>query len=69
MQHHDLFKVCYKDRKMLYKHHHVIHYGTLLQCSGPPRIQMMVMHFEAKRNFLERLCSFQKISYSVANRR
>ncbi|XP_065651067.1 uncharacterized protein LOC136079268 [Hydra vulgaris] len=27
-EHHELFKICYPDKRLLYKHHRMVHYGT-----------------------------------------
>ena len=70
-EHHDLFKICYPEKKFIYKHHRMIHYARLINRSGP-LLHMMVMRFEAKHNFSKRLahviCNFQNISYSLSKR-
>lgn len=45
LQHHELLKICYPERKLLYKHHRMIHYGTILRRSGP-LLRMMVMRYD-----------------------
>nr|XP_047128240.1 uncharacterized protein LOC124808979 isoform X3 [Hydra vulgaris] len=34
-EHHELFKICYPDKRLLYKHHRMVHYGTIIENSGP----------------------------------
>jgi hypothetical protein len=69
--HHSLFRIVYPDRRLIYKHHRMIHYPTLIRRSGP-LLRMMVMRFEAKHNFFKRLssiiCNFQNITLSLARR-
>ncbi|XP_065677182.1 uncharacterized protein LOC136071664 isoform X2 [Hydra vulgaris] len=71
MEHHSLMKECYPEKTLLYKHHRMIHYGTIIQRSGP-LLHMIVIRFEAKHNFSKRLahivCNFQNISFSIAKR-
>ena len=70
-EHHNLFKLCYPERRLLYKHHRMIHYSRIVRNSGP-LLGMMVMRYEAKHNFAKRLahviCNFKNISYSVCKR-
>jgi hypothetical protein len=69
--HHGLFKECYPERKLLYKHHRMIHYATLIRRSGP-LTKMNVIRYEAKHNFFKRLghiiCNYRNISFSLAKR-
>ena len=71
MEHHSLMKECYPEKKLLYKHHRMIHYGTIIKRSGP-LLHMIVIRYEAKHNFSKRLahivCNFQNISFSIAKR-
>ncbi|XP_065681041.1 uncharacterized protein LOC101236011 [Hydra vulgaris] len=70
-EHHELFKICYPDKRLLYKHHRMVHYGTIIENSGP-LLHMMVMRFEAKHNFSKRLAhiisNFKNIAFSLASR-
>jgi len=70
-EHHGLFQICYPDRRLLYKHHRMVHYARVIKHSGP-LLGMTVMRYEAKHNFAKRLahviCNFRNISYSVAKR-
>lgn len=70
-EHHNLLRLVYPDRRLVYKHHRMIHYPRLIQRSGP-LLRMMVMRFEAKHNFFKRLssiiCNFQNITLSLARR-
>ena len=70
-EHHELFKECYPHRPLLYKHHRMIHYGSVIRNSGP-LLHMMVMRYEAKHNFFKRLahiiCNFKNITYSLSKR-
>ena len=50
MEHHSLMKECYPEKKLLYKHHRMIHYGTIIKRSGP-LLHMIVIRYEAKHNF------------------
>lgn len=70
-QHHGLFQICYPERRLLYKHHRMVHYARIIRSSGP-LLGMMVMRYEAKHNFAKRLahviCNFKNISYSISKR-
>ena len=65
---HSLFRLCYPDKKLIHKHHRMIHYPRLIRASGP-LLRMMVMRFEAKHNFFKRLssvmCNFKNICISL----
>ena len=50
IEHHELFKISYPEKKLIYKHHRMVHYARLVKQSGP-LLRMMVMRFEAKHNF------------------
>jgi hypothetical protein len=71
LQHHTLYKSCYPDRKMIYKHHRMVHYGTVMRHSGP-LLRMMVMRYEGKHNYFKRLahivCNFKNIAWSASQR-
>ena len=70
-EHHGLFRICYPEKRLLYKHHRMVHYASVIRNSGP-LLGMMVMRYEAKHNFAKRLahviCNFKNISFSVAKR-
>jgi len=55
-EHHGLFRICYPERRLLFKHHRMVHYSRIASSSGP-LLGMMVMRFEAKHNFVKRLAS------------
>jgi hypothetical protein len=69
--HHNLFTLCYPEKRLLYKHHSMIHYCTVMRQSGP-LLRMTVMRFEAKHNCFKKLahvtCNFKNISYTAAHR-
>ena len=71
IEHHELFKISYPEKKLIYKHHRMVHYARLVKQSGP-LLRMMVMRFEAKHNFFKRLahtiCNFKNITLSVSKR-
>jgi len=70
-KHYGLFRICFLDGRLLYKHHRMIHYARIIRRSGP-LLGMMVIRYEAKHNFAKRLahvtCNFKNISYSVCRR-
>src|SRR6218665_1783390 len=70
-EHHCLIRLIFPEKKLIFKHHRMVHYPRLVNASGP-LLRMMVMRFEAKHNFFKRVsnitCNFKNICYSLAQR-
>ncbi|XP_065655080.1 uncharacterized protein LOC136081591 [Hydra vulgaris] len=69
--HNTLFKNLFPNKNLMYKHHRLTHYPSLILKNGP-FARMWCMRFEAKHNFFKRLahivCNFRNIAYTLAFR-
>lgn len=52
--HHSKFLICFPDKKLLPKHHFIIHYPSVIKKMGPP-IYYWCMRFEAKHKYFKRI--------------
>lgn len=63
--HHNLFKSLFTDRKLIPKHHLMIHYPRCMKKIGP-LIHVWCMRFEAKHNFFKRsVKNFKNLTKSL----
>lgn len=70
-EHHTHLKEMYPDKKLLPKHHFLVHYPSCLARCGPP-LMYWCMRFEAKHNFFKQVARvihcFKNICRSLAKR-
>lgn len=67
-EHHQLFKLLYPNKKLLPKHHFMVHYPTCIQKIGPI-LHCWSMRYEAKHNFFKRqLKSFKNVTKTLAKK-
>lgn len=68
VEHHRLFKMLYPQKKLLPKHHFLIHYPRCIQKIGPV-LHSWCMRYEGKHNFFKRqLKSFKNITKTLAKK-
>lgn len=68
VEHHKLFKMLYPQKKLLPKHHFLIHYPRCIQKIGPV-LHSWCMRYEGKHNFFKRqLKSFKNITKTLAKK-
>lgn len=68
VDHHKLFKMLYPQKKLLPKHHFLIHYPRCIQKIGPV-LHSWCMRYEAKHNFFKKqLKSFKNITKTLAKK-
>ncbi|XP_047143709.1 uncharacterized protein LOC105850147 isoform X1 [Hydra vulgaris] len=69
--HNSLFKNLFPNKNLMYKHHRLTHYPSLILKNGP-QARMWCMRFEAKHNFFKRIAhivwNFRNIAYTLAFR-
>ena len=69
IDHHNMFKTLYPDRRLIPKHHFMIHYGRMIVMFGP-LVKLWCMRFESKHCPMKRqahvVCNFKNISKTLA---
>jgi hypothetical protein len=71
MNHHCLFKELFPEKRLIPKHHFMLHYAYVIRQTGP-LISLWTMRFEGKHNYFSQLANhtknFRNICYSLAMR-
>ena len=69
IDHHNMFKTLYPDRRLIPKHHFMIHYGRMIVMFGP-LVKLWCMRFESKHCPMKRqahvVYNFKNISKTLA---
>lgn len=67
-EHHGLFKHLFPNKKLIPKHHFMVHYATCIRKIGP-LLHTWCMRYEAKHNFFKKqLKSFKNITKTLAKK-
>src|SRR5258705_8025513 len=71
MEHHNLFRKLFPNKRFINKHHHLVHYPDSIKKCGP-MVRQWCMRYEAKHNFFKVLagvvCNFKNIVKTMAFR-